>query len=589
VQHRLRNIVWRELPYSARRSIVGVLHAIDDFEAFWIGVWRSLTYSPAWIFVAICGGVGILLTILLFFLLTQELLAGGTRLATKRPVVEAVTWIVTNNDTLDTRLCLDDLPTKPQPYPADFGYGDAIQFAERRPVSRPPARQVVIEEPDFSQPRTDDPFPDWPTQPAAMIVEAGQPSLQVAVNHIRPGRIPATPLAPAQVLTARSLTDLIANIRIDENLPDDWSRFRDRLPAAAAEPYLGDRSVMIAAAEELNGDDFTAWPNRADVGLRIELYAPQNMGVAQAGQSRVTIENLGDDTIRRLEIQEPTQPLGMVTQAEPPAALNESVLYRELRRLGARRSKSLSVEWTPQTTGSLQHQARILAEAHVAASVDIRGTQPERIAIEPAVRMEPVVVPIEAPVPEPALEPEPTPEIRRPPRRSVPAATPVVPADPPVEVTPPAAASTAPDPQPAILCRVSHASHVVVNGMTEVEIEVENTGNVSLKAVKIFAAIPENLHHQHGDQVEYAVGDLAAGQVRRAVLRVVGQSAGVSTTRILAVSQETTSNDAQAVLDITDHPQPPVRQALPAVVKPKAARCNCDCPPQQVTWIERPL
>lgn len=591
MQHRLRNIVWRELPYSARRSIVGVLRAIDDFEAFWIGVWRSLTYSPAWIFVAIFGGVGIVLTILLFFLLTQELLAGSTRLAAKRPVVEPVTWIVTDNNLLDTRLCLDDLPVKPQPYPADFGYGDAIQFADRRPISRPPARQVVLDEPDFTQPQTEDPFPDWPTQPAAMTVEAGQPSLQVAVNHIRPGKVPTIPLAPAQVLTAHSLSDLVANIRIDEFLPDDWASYRNRLPALPAEPYAGDRSVTIAATEELNDDDFTAWPNQADVGLHLELYAPQQTAVAVPQRSRLTIENIGDDTIRRIELQEPVQPLGLVTQANPPAALADGVLYRELRRLGARRTKSLDVEWTPQSAGSHQHLANVLAEAYVAAMVDVRSTQPERIAIEPAVRMEPVAPPLEEPLPmeEPAApvpEPAPQPEPRRPPRRSAPAVIPVVPEEPAFDPVPPAASIPVPTSEKAIVCRVAHASHVALHDVTEVEIEVENTGNVPLNAVKILAAIPENLRHKHGDRVEYAVGNLPAGQVRHAVLRLVGHSSGTATTRIVAVSQEVTSNDAQAVLAISDQDNRPTEKPVAPLKKRKAPCCGCDCPQQQVTWNE---
>ncbi|MBI1345064.1 hypothetical protein GC163_02110 [bacterium] len=585
MQHRLRNIVWRELPYSARRSIVGVLRALDDFEAFWIGVWRSLTYSPAWIFVAICGGIGIVLTILLFFLLTQELLAGTTQRTSPRPLVEAVVTVVSDSQELDTRLCLDDVPLKAPPYPAEFGYGDAIQLADRTPIRRPSVVPVEVDEPDFAPPLDNDPFPDWPTQPAAMTVDAGEPTLLVAVNQIVPGRTPIDPLAPAQVLTAHSQSPLGTGTRLrefDALLSDDWMEYHTRADVVAPEPYVGDRSVVVSS-EELNGDDFTAWPNRADLGLHLELYAPEQISAGQAGRSKLTIENTGDDTIRRVEIQEPMHPLGLVTHAEPPASVQQSTLYRELRRLGARRQKSLEIDWVPQGIDAHEHAAMVLAEAYVAAMVDVRSEQPERIAVEPAVRMEPAVTPIESPVPEPT--PEPIPEIRRPPRRSIPAAPPVVPEEAPVYTPPPATAVT-PEPQPALLCRVSHARQVSVNGLAEVAIEVQNTGNVPLTDVKIFAAIPENLRHKHGEQVEYAVGNLPAGEVQRAVLRMVGQVPGTSTTQIVAMSEEARSNAAQAVLAVTPRAVSPEPQPVPSAMPTTLPGCRCQRVPSEMTWNE---
>lgn len=586
MQHSFRSRVWRELPYSARRTIVGVLRTIDDFEAFCRAVWRSLTYSPAWIFVAICGAVGIVLTILLFFLLTQELLAGTSARSQLQPLVEEVASVVSDRNDLDSRLCLDDIPIKPQPYPAEFGYGDAIQFADRQPTRRPPARQVVLDVPDFTQPIDNDPFPDWPTQPAGMTVEAGAPALQVAVNHALPRNAPSIPLRPAQVLTARSLAEFVSNLRIDEfspNLHDAWSSYRALPKSTKDEPYSGDRSVTLSASEELNDDDFTAWPNRADLGLRLELQAPLQSVVGSYGRSEITIANIGDDTIRRIEVQEPIQSLGLVTHAEPPAMLNGGTLYRELRRLGAQRSKSLSLDWVTPTAGSYQHTAQVLAEAYVAAMVDVRGTQPERIAIEPATRLEPTVIPLDDPAPEPEPVPESRPEPRRPPRRSAPVESPVVPEDPPSFTPPPAAAALEPEPQKSIVCRVHHESQVDLNAMTELQIVVENTGNVPLNAVKIQAEIPGKLRHKHGEHVEYAVGDLAAGQVHHAVLRVVGQTAGTSTTRIIAVSQEVSSNDASATLDITVPNRP--MQAAPSrpAARPSIPR-GCECPQQQVSW-----
>jgi hypothetical protein len=604
----LRSVVWRELPYSARRSLVGVLRTLDNFEDFVLRVWRSFRYSPEWIFVAIVGGVGIVLTILLFFLLARELMR-GPRVELVRPIIDPLVPVAQATGALDSKLCLLEIPGPRVSYPAEFDFS-RVQLAHegQPPTRRPPRRRSpVVEE-----------YPD----PANELAD-----VDVEVSFWHQPLDTSRPAATIQVLKAASEFERPpAPFDVPAWGDDPWSRARRMREVATAEPqpYPGDTGVTLTVAQEPAWDDFSAYPSRADIGMQVELHAPLTANAREAERSRLVIKNTGPDTIRRIEVQEPVRPLEVVTDAEPPATLTDGTLYRELLRLGRGREKSLELQWTPDGTGDRQHEARVLAEAFVAASVDVIR-EPARIAqdpeapIDPAFEFDPEPTPAPEPMPEPAPEPavDPLPVIEaprerpayRPPSRrpKLPVTTEpeVVPTPEPVEFgAPPATAdqpldpefapepapivevvpapaerivapppAPLPAPSPTLACRVTGDSEVTLHDVSAWEIEVSNTGSAPLSDVRIWADLPDGVIHQHGRKLELRVGALAVGATHKATLRVIGGAVGVVTAKIQAVARETASQSTPAVLAITEPVQTSARAILPA-------KCDCRCAPQ---------
>lgn len=594
MRHRIRNIVWRELPFSARRGVIGVLRTIDGIEAYLLRLYASLFYSPAWLFVAAVGSVGIVLTILLFFAISQEILA-GTSQAASRPVVieEDLQIAVVDRSLLDSRLCIEDQATARVPYPAEFGFDARYLLADERftrpavpmeefslpaerPALRPPSRRVsspVDDQPrdyEFPMPRVE------PASSAAPVVSLESPELELDVRLWRQPRGPAYANSPTQVMTAHSvLATARPAARQNWGDVDLWTWYRERPSLNRDVPeYAGDSTLVLESHDESLWEDISAWPNRADVGLKIALYAPTTTATQLPGRSRVTVENSGGDVIRRVELQEPLRPLDRVTAAEPAAALMEGTLYRELRRLRVGQQRSFDLTWTPRSTGDRHHEARVLAEAFVAASVNV--TRPvERIAVEPVPERPPVIEFPRAPLQTLPLESEldPVPAFEPPPRRTVPA--PVEPL-PPIDFGPPPAAQVdpVPDARPKLVCQVSSRPRVARNGIVELEIQIANRGDVPLSNVRIWADLPENLKHQHGGRLEFVVGKLPAGQVQYSVLRVIGESVGISRTRVVAVSSEVESDEKLAVVAIVE---PAPGGVIPASATQSRPGCRCDC------------
>ncbi len=608
MRHRLRSVVWRELPYSARRSLVGVLRTLDNFEDFVLRVWRSFRYSPEWIFVAIVGGIGIVLTILLFFLLAQELMR-GPRVELVRPIIDPLVPVAQAAGALDSKLCLLEIPRPRVSYPAEFDFSRVQLAHEGQPPTRqPPRRRTPIVE-EFPAPSS----------------ELAEVEVDVSFWHqpLDPSRLGAT----IQVLKAASeFGRPPAPLDVPAWGDDPWNRARRKRAVATAEPppYPGDTRVMLTVAQEPAWDDFSAYPIRADIGMQVELHAPLTANAREAERSRLVIKNTGPDTIRRIEVQEPVRPLEMVTHAEPPAALTDGILYRELLRLGRGREKSLELQWTANGTGDRHHEARVLAEAFVAASVDVIR-EPARIAqepeapIDPAFEFEPEPTPTPEPIPEPAPDPAvgPLPVIEEPrerpayrppsrrPKLPVTAEPEVVPTPEPADFgAPPATADQpidpefAPEPAPVVevvpapaerivspppapipgpstilACRVTGDSEVALHDVNAWEIEVSNTGSTPLSDVRIWADLPDGVIHQHGRKLELRVGELAVGATHKATLRVIGGEVGVVTAKIQAVAREAASPFTPAVLAITEPTGPAEPKLLPA-------KCECRCAPQ---------
>ncbi|MDP1797784.1 MAG: hypothetical protein Q8K78_09895 [Planctomycetaceae bacterium] len=571
MRNRLRTVVWRELPFSARRAILGSVRALDDFERAVIYFWRNLYYSPAWLFVAISGSVGIVLTILLFISLSKELMARAEgRTALQR--IEVADLDPTLPPRWDTRLCLENGSLAAVPYDAEFAFGRSLPpLRVSRPVEPPPVRESVAIAPSL------------PAEPPRLA----PPRLEPYVEMLRQ---PQEPVIRPEILTARSELEEL-NLRDVTRQPDGWDEGRNHpLVAKKAPPaYAGDPDLNVAIPEDEDvWSDLTAWPNRAEIGMRIELHAPEQAAVGQAGRSHVLIRNDGEDTIHRIELRESLPLLPLVTGATPEARLRDNLIDREFRRLHPNRERNLSLAWFARENGDYHHEAQVLAETVVSATVLVEaGAQPRTVEPDP-IAEEPVEVLI---TPEPRRAPEPRPEpVRVRPPRPVPAEpAPVEESDPAPMVAPPPTTVTIPprrrDPIPAVACRVKPTSTVKLNEVVELKVEVQNTGETPLHNVRIWADVPQSLRHRHGTKLEYPVGKLDPGQVHHSVLRVVGEKAGAAVAAFRVVSDENIRADAKGQVAVTvPKPMKPTPIAKPAKPPLTTPTCPCECQQSQVTW-----
>lgn len=559
MRHRLRNLVWRELPFSARRAIVNSVRAVEDLERAIYDFWQNLRYSPAWLFVAVSGTAGIVLTVLLFITLSQELLAR----AEGRGAAPRIDYAELEPDLpprWDTRLCLEDEVLASRPYDAEFlfrGKLPPLQARRTRPIPEPEPVAVV------TPPKRELPEP---------VIEP--PRLESFVEWLRQ---PQRPVVRPEILTALSaMADLVERTMSDQ--PDGWDRGGDRPKAEVEIPvaYAGDPELNTAAVEEDDvWSDPTAYGNQADVALRVQLHAPQHAGVGQAGHSEIIVRNDGKDALRRVLVTEPTVLLPFVTGAHPSARLQGGLLEREFRRLRPGRERSAGLDWFAREPGVRQHEVIVLAEAVVAATVQVEAGEKE-------VPLEAEIAPEVAPRERPPRVVEPDEEIptTRPPepRQPEPAPAPIVETVP--EPTPePKPVVAPPRPRaahPAVACKVKAAPAAKVNDVVELKLEVQNTGETRLSDVRIWADVPGSLKHKHGSQLELAVGSLEPGQVHHAVLRVVGQQAGAATATFRVVSKENIKANAIGKVAIV---APAVAKAAPVKkpVKPRVTTPTCPC------------
>lgn len=559
MRHRLRNVVWRELPYSARRALIGAVRSIDDFERAIYHFWLNLRYSPAWLFVATTGTAGIVLTLLLFITLSQELLARSEG----RHAAPRIDFAELNPDEparWDTRLCLEDETLASRPYDAEFvfrGMLPPLQAHRPQPRREPEPTPVAVVTPE--------PKP----QPPPVVAP---PRLESLVEWWRQ---PHQPLLRPEILTALSEMAAIAD-RTLASVNDGWDRGRTRVPAEPEIPiaYAGDPDLNTAQEEV---DDVWADPaafgQQADVALRVQLHAPQHAGLNQSGRSELLIRNEGKDALRRVVVTEPAAVLPFVTGAHPAAKLSEGLLEREFRRLRPGRERTLGLDWFAREPGLRHHEAIILAEAVVAATVQVAAGDTEP-PLEPSITPEEpprarptrVIDPVEELPP-----PKPRPPAPKPPEPIVVKEPVVEPKPEPVRVAPPRPRA----PHPAVACKVKAAPAAKVNDVIELKLEVQNTGETALSDVRIWADVPGALKHQHGSQLELAVGALEPGQVHHAVLRVVGKQAGAATATFRVVSAENIkANAVGQVAVVAPRPVKAVPKVKPRVTAPS---CPCEC------------
>jgi len=594
VRHGIRTRVWRELPFSARRAILGTLRTVDRIEEWLDETWRTLHRSPAWIFVAVVGSVGIGLTVLLFLTLSQELMAAGSQgHRVRRPIIEPAAAVTSPLDTLDSRLCLDDVP-KPAPhYAADFAFADDATWAQVAPRTTPDkvrdvppqfeSRDVSPRPPERRVPMLDDIDLFAHLEPRAPM---GTPDLQPNVQFLRQ-RVPGTPPGARVRTLGRSaaLATEIVEVDLAPREPDGWSPFEERGMAVSITPqrYAGaadDWSGQVVGARATDDDAFAdagAWGPRAEIGFRVELHAPNHAAPSAPGRSALVIRNVGAETIRRLEVTEFMPSLDVVTDALPGGQVQDDLLWREIQRLRAGRERTLSLDWFPVSMNGRRHEARVMAEAFVGATVDITAANSEEQEAAPPVQTEPELPPspIEPRQPRPRtlLEEEPTTE---PPPSRTPEPTPELPAP---SNEPPRRTRR----QPAVECTVRGGDTVRTGEVAEITVEVRNTGGTILHNVRIWADLPPALQHRYGPQLERRVERLSPGTSHVAVLRVLGTQPGNTEARIRVLADEPVNASAAGRVAVVQGAGAPAR--LRAALAPRVDPCcGCECGPR-VLWI----
>lgn len=551
------------------------MRTVDEIDEWIADVVRSIRHSPAWLFVAVMGTAGIVLTVLLFLSLTQELTAGA-RIARTRPIIEPEIAASPVTDEIDTRLCLNDVPTPLPAYAADFRFTG--QRSAARIASLPRANdQANFDEVDFAPVQTPPRRATRATKPAwegefdplvkeeASPQPVGQPDLQPRVEFRRYGATRLAKEERPQTLVERAtapVAERAADWRLSPVPSDGWSEFVARNEPAATVPerYAGDAGPDSSGTDDEEAfRDVQAWPTQTDVGFRVELHGPERAVLSQPGHSHLVIRNNGAETIRRLQIIEPLSPLDTVTDATPAGSIQNDFLHREILRLRTNRERTLSLDWVPSAASDRHHAAQVLAEAFVAATVDVAAA------------------PLSGPL-RPASAEEPATVVRQ---RSQPAEA------APVDDPPPAIEPRRAPKRPSVECAVQSAKSVRVNDVAHVTIHVRNTGEAILHNVRIWADVPDALRHRHGSALECEIGRLAPGETHQATLSVLGGHAGRAVTNIRVVADEPVEAAAAAHLAVIE--------AAPASVRPRSAPtrrvvpvrdpcCGCNCAPQ-VTWL----
>lgn len=602
MRHRFRSAVWRELPFSARRAIVGAMRSVDRLDEIVAEFWASLQFSSAWAFVASAGTLGIVLTVMLFLSLAQEMLARSEQDGPLRPLIIDSAELRDADDEIDTRVCLEET-VHPQPnYDAEFAFRGALAAAWPTPSDAPPPRS---------------------RRSTTVAAEASdEPDLRPEVNWLRHRQRTAHADHAPETTSARSTTTPHedAHTKVpSRSRSDGWHWSHGVVETAAIsvpQAYTGDPVLM--AGHDVDEDvwaDPQAWPGKADVALRVEMHAPEQASVGLPGRSLVVIRNIGDEPVRRLRLQESASLLPLITGAEPDAHLAGGLLEREFRRLRPGRDRTLALTWFPRSVGDHHHEARVVAEAVVAATVEVaaeetkpqetppRRTIPHREDQTPIERVEPLrTKPIESRLPaehpvtprrslpltpheEPSTRPpESEPTVKRlPDQPRAPLRTAMAPEARPAPVKPQPA-------KPAVVCTVRAAKTVAIDEPAELQIEVRNTGDTALNNVRIWADVPATLKHRHGSKLECPVGQLQPGELHQTVLRVVGQQAGTTLTAFRIVADEPIQAESQGRLTVIEtsqlkSPQPPLTRSS-RVVAPSVPR-SCVCP-SQVVWLSEP-
>ena len=365
----------------------------------------------------------------------------------------------------------------------------------------------------------------------------------------------------------------------------DANRPEPELPVESYVDRMGAEEDFTPLVDDLDRDlQLNPAPSFAEVALGLEIRAPGSSVAGRVSQSSLVIYNNGLREIPQITVREPLASLETVTDAVPPARVDqfENSLERKIQRLEPGRNTELEVFWRPEEIGRRTHSAIVTVMSAVGALTEVVppvGEQPmPSIAPEPVPALEPEFEPEPFKEPAPFTEPAPATE-----------PAPVIEPEPAFEPVPLREQNPPPEVHPKVTFDVKALPRVTVDELVEIAIVVQNKGDVPLHQVRVVAKLPAQLKHRQGTEVEYTIASLPVKGTERTILRVVAQSAGQAICQLHVAATEPTSADANAVITVSPRPvaptvakaAPPLRPKpatpLPPRPIPVAPSANCCC------------
>ncbi len=434
------------------------------------------------------------------------------------------------------------------------------------PVRRPGRRIIPV------------PEPQWDELPP--VVDHRHPDLSFQMVMLREFLPPTGEFPPgsrfASVSVSSEFPESITQPKRRNPLLDEFSPWTEVdpnqvQPERPVESYaerMGPEEDSTPIVDDLDRDlRVNPAPSFAEVALGLEIRAPKSAVAGSASHSSILLYNNGAREIPLISVREPLATLETITDAIPPARVDQfdNSLERKVQRLEPGKSSQLELVWRADSLGRRTHSAFVTAMAAVGTLTEIVppvGEQPmPSIAPEPIPAREPPVEP--EPAFEPIRQPEPVPE-----PVPVPAPVPVV--------------------HPKLSFDVQSLPRVRVDDVVEIAIVVRNTGDVPLHRVRVVAQLPEQLKHRQGNEVEYTINTLPVKGTERTVLRVVAQKSGQAICQLQVSATEPASAESRAVIEVNAKPAPPAivksepprtksPQPTPLRQNPVTPSSNCCC------------
>ncbi|GIX03327.1 MAG: hypothetical protein KatS3mg113_0333 [Planctomycetaceae bacterium] len=349
---RFRARVWRELPYSARKAILGVLRTLDRWEAachhFWQTFRQSLEESPLWLLVAILGLFGFLLT--LWTILTIR-----PQPSVPSPAVHNTTLRPFTRNDLDSRI-----PERPSSLPDVPALSLAVDMSREPNI------------PNLAESWTDSlPSPQLSAQDLHPIV----------TWHVQRFNHFASVESESVVPLARLVLNMTARpVEPIDLSPKGWfAASATRNQSHELPEYQGDALLLLQQDLEATTEDelpTTHGAEHQEVHARIRWEIPQSTTVGIPSSLRLHVQNVGSNRLSELEVREDVSTLSIVTMADPPAAWNHQDLVRRRLHLRQGEEQTFHLTWIAPSIGSQRYAAAIRLGAEAHSRINVLATPP---------------------------------------------------------------------------------------------------------------------------------------------------------------------------------------------------------------------
>lgn len=593
-------IAWPFVAFAT--GCVWVLEGIREFfkDLFW-GVESFFNYLgrlPVWTGAAIAGTLGIIMTILLFFLQVASFdpvplstAAASTQLQVVEPVA---------------------LMSRPDPAPVT---GDAHfdPFAGQQPAAAPVWSPTIPQPASIGLALTVDRLslpPGWDARQRISVVSQ------------------ASPVRPDQAWTHFERL----------NAASGWSLTRIERARRLLNftPYVsraGVRATQIAPSWVTTAASVSPYlpvDNRREPSVSITRTVPVSAAVGESLHYELLVSNFGEEPLDSVTVHEAVSAIDRVMDVDPPANVIDNTLVWNVTNLQPREQRRISIELRPDQLVPVSGGSTVRVKTGVAAvSYVSPPSQPAPpITPEPAPNLNTFVpqpqfesqtLPPSLARPEPAVQPEPPPQNigmilpsfddepapQAEPRS--PSAEPSFTFDPVPQQTEPEPSfeplparrpKPAPaimpllpeDPQPAVISQSppreqrSEATRdsngvpiffemrtptlTTIDQSVAAVFEIRNPGQAELTNLVILVEVTEELNHQRGRILEHRVERLPPGGVYRTRLTTTAVRNGLARVRSRLTSAENLESTLEAEIEVAP-PQKPATELSAADLPPQ--------------------